>query len=223
MRGVKNYAGGLTEIVTANTNGEVDAAITAVKTNLLSLAKSGDTLSKQLGRPSPNLEQRITTYASPIANAAAYGLNKVLEGVKLAALRQATTQMEALMPELSGTFDLAAETAWVFRRNNLHAKFRVALVSFNRSAKTKKTYEALEKARAEYDAVLRQQGNAGAIFRALATAHSALDEAVHNPQISPATLLAAIQRVSDEAVKLASIANEFREAQKQKKEKKPAG
>ncbi len=215
MTGVKNYAAGLTAIVAANSGNEVDTAITSVKTNLLSLANDGDTLNKQLRQPDINLASRVSLFASPVADAATYALNKALEGIKIAALRQATSQMEDLMPDLTRIFNLAAETAWVFRRDELHRKFRVALKSFNRSKKkTKEQYDALESARAEYDAVLKQQGSAGAIFQALAQAHSALTDAVHNPTIDSASLLAAIQRVSDESVKLATIAKEFQDAQK---------
>ncbi len=119
------------------------------------------------------------------------------------------------MPTLTVVFDRAATVAWELRRNELYRKFTTALRAYNRGTKTSDKLKDLENARTEFDAVLRQR-DPGAIFKALAEAHTALKDTVHNPQVTSATLFAAIQRVSEEAVKLAAISKELRGAKEKK-------
>ncbi len=76
MGGVKDYAAGLSSIVAANTKAGVDAAVTSVKTNLLTLAKDGDALNQQLTRQPGNLENTISRFASPVADLTGFALNK---------------------------------------------------------------------------------------------------------------------------------------------------
>jgi len=215
MSALKDYTSGLNDIVNADTQAAIDKGVNDVKTNVLALAKTGDAFAKATTNQATSIESRVTPFAAPIASAVSLGLGHILEEEKIAALRNATDEMEARLPSVILLLNAAVETAYTSQVNAMDKKFNAALDDFNRGPKTAARFDALNSATAEYDALLHTDPTA--MFTALGKAHTALRDALQNPQVNTATVFMAVQRVTDEAVKLATIAKQLKDATKNKK------
>ncbi len=145
----------------------------------------------------------------PVADAVSYGLGKVLEAQKVAALREATTEMEAIFPDLIKVFNAVNIAAIQIQRDQIDAAFRTARQQYqrNRNAANRDAYIRAAEA---YDAAL--SSNPKNVFDALREAHGMLHKALTAPEPSFAELWTLLQRATEEANKLAEINKAFQKA-----------
>jgi hypothetical protein len=209
MDGLVAYTDNLVAIVNADTAGALNKSTDAVKTNLASLAQSGQTLAGTLDIKGANFAG-VTPYIGPVADAVNYGLGKALEAEKLAALRDATADMENIFPSLQLVFDAVSTQAKRIQINQLNAAYRVAYVNYLHNTGDAGRRDAYERAAEAYDAGL--SADPKSLFDALREAHGALATALTSPSPNFDQLWTLLQRAIDEANKLAAINKEFQNA-----------
>jgi len=214
MAGVIVYTNSLEAIVTSKSESEIKSATEKVKNNLHSLARNGDTLNKALNGSSLNLEEKLARFSSPVASAVEFGLAKYAETVKLEALRSATARMDSIFPELTTLFNQVATTDFTEKRKDLDKAFTASWVAYRDDRGSRTKLEALRRAVELYDKALATKPES--VFNDLQQAHAELTKALHDPRLNFENLWPLIQRITDEAVKLAEISKAFQQAAKSK-------
>jgi hypothetical protein len=202
------YTKGLANIVKANTAGDVTKATDALKSNLTGLAQHAGELAKQ---HNVNVSfARATPFISPVVDAANFAISKALEAQKIAALRQATSDMEDMFPALTKVFDAVNTAAMRDQMNQINAGFRKAQAAYLAN-RNDANADAYIRTAAAYDAALNS--NPKNVFDALRDAHSALAQSLNSSNPSFTELWAYLQRATEEANKLAEINKAFQNAQ----------
>ncbi|MBI5912255.1 MAG: hypothetical protein HY848_20185 [Betaproteobacteria bacterium] len=201
------YARGLTDIVKADTTSDVNKATDALKSNLTGLSQHADELAKQ---HNVNVSfARATPFISPAADAANYVISKALEAQKIAALRQATSDMEDMFPTLAKVFDAVNTAARIDQMDQINAAFKKAQAAYLTN-RNEANGEAYMRAAAAYHAALNS--NPKNVFEALREAHTTLAQSLKSPNPSFTDLWAYLQKATEEANKLAEINKAFQNA-----------
>jgi len=206
MSAVVAYGANLAAIANADTTTDIQNALTTAKANVVALAKSADALAAAAGSPGSAIGATVEATAGPVTELVRFGLENYAERVKMAALRDAILSMESIFPTVVLTLSQTPISAELLRQSALADSYRAAKRTFSRSPTSDNLRKMLQAADA-YDVALRT--NPEAVFEALGAAHSALAREVARGRISFAELLPFLQRVTDEAVRLATIANQF--------------
>jgi hypothetical protein len=212
MAGVVTYSGNLEAIANANTAGDIKTAVDATKTQVVGLAKAIDSYNAQNNPRSPKLEPRITSFASPVADAILFGLSKFLEQLKLAALRNATSNMDIIFPSITQYFKTFSAEGLALKQIKLRNAYREANEAFAVPNLTPKRLANLQTAANAYDVALSTEP--AKIFDDLRKAHRALTLALNEPEPSFEQLWPLLQNVADEASKVAVLVNVFEKAAK---------
>jgi hypothetical protein len=208
MDGLVAYTDNLVAIVKADTTGELAKGTEAAKSNLTSLAQSGTSLAQALNLKGVSFA-RVSPFISPVAEAVNFGLNKALEAKKIAALREATAEMEEMFPALTTVFNAVNDAALRIERNQLFATYRKADSAFRRNPNDA-TRDAYKIAAQAYDAALTS--NPKNVFDALREAHGVLAQSLQSHTPSFNELFALLQKATEEANKLAEINKAFQKA-----------
>lgn len=235
------YADNLKAIATADTSTDIKSAADAAQANAINLAKAIDAFNAQHGITKDPLEPQVTKFAPPVQNAAVFVLDQYADAVKLQALRNATRAMNVVFPSFMKVASQVVDAGMTIKRDELAAAFdhsdqaffeagnAVHAARIKRAADSKRAADgkqtpddapppqvdrdkllALEAAAEAYDSSL--QNHPEAIFHDLATAHDKLTKALNDPQITWDQFWAIMQRLSDDANKLAGIVNSVRTA-----------
>jgi hypothetical protein len=212
MAAVVTYSSTLEAIATADTAAEIKTSVDAAKTQALGLAKAVDALNAQMGRSSEKIETKITSFASPVADAIVFGLTQYLEHLKVAALRNATSNMDAVFPDLTWFLGHFASEGMAFKRQALHIVYRDANQAFNPPSVTRKKLETLQAAADAYELALSTDPKK--LFADLRSSHAELTKALNNPDVTFETLWKRLQSVADEASKVAALVSALQKAAK---------
>lgn len=208
MDDLDDYTKNLAAIVNANTSADVAKGTDAVKTSLTTLAQDTDTFAKQQHLGDTGIA-RVSPFISPVADAANFVISRALEAQKIAALREATAQMEEMFPTLTRVFEAVSTAAIRQQRRQLDAAFRKASDDF-RHNKSDANRDAYMRAAKAYDAALKSDPKK--MYESLREAHHVLAQALNAPNPTLADLWTLLQRASDEAVKLAEIRKALQKA-----------
>lgn len=206
MSAIVAYGANLTAIAHANTATEIQTALMTAKANVVGLAKSTDALAVATGQSGGTLATTVEAAAGPVTDLVNFGLTRYAERVRMRALRDAVLSMEEIFPTVVLIVSQTPVTADLVRRTDLANSFWVAKRAFGRGHKAEDLRTMLQAANA-YDVALQTKPQA--VIEALGEAHSMLARAVARDRMSFAELLPFLQRVTDEVVQLATIANQL--------------
>ncbi len=208
MDGLNAYTKGLVNIVKADTAGEVAKGTQAIKTNLSGLAQDADSLAKATNVKGVSFA-RASAFIAPVSDAANFAISKALEAEKVAALRQATSEMEEMFPALTKVFEAVNTAAMRHQRNEIDAAFRKARDEYRRT-RSDSNRTAFVNAADAYNAALTS--NPKNVFEALREAHGVLAQSLKSSNPSFTELFGLLERATEEANKLAEINKAFQKA-----------
>jgi hypothetical protein len=204
MAGLVDYGHNLNAIATAKTADDLNTAMTGAKGAVIEFAKAADSAA-----PGLKLSGTVTNWATPLANAATFGLQAYAEGAKLRALRSATAKMDPLLASVATVTGAVATQGNQVKRIQAAVAFSQASDDFDSGANSAKLKSLMDSAHA-LDALLTV--DPADTFATMVTAHAALAKALAQPRPDFAQLWSAIQRLSANAEKLAEVVKQFQQA-----------
>jgi hypothetical protein len=122
--------------------------------------------------------------------------------------------MDSIFPDLIVLFNQVAVADITEKRKDMDTVFRAAWKAYRNDRASRAKFETLRTTVTAYHGLLARKS--ASVFDDLQKAHAELTKALHDPKLDFERLWPLLQRVTDEAVRLAEIAKEFREAVKQK-------
>jgi hypothetical protein len=211
MAAVVEYADNLQTIATADTGAEIKTATDATKANALGLAKAIDAYNAQQKNKVDKLEPSVTKFAGPVSDAFVFVLDKYADAVKLNALRQATSAMDEVFPSFMNLAGQVADAGMTLKRNQLGSAYANADDTYWQAGKPDRAkVVALYNAAQAYDSALNTSPKE--MFASLAEAHTKLTKALNNPEVTFDELWPILQKIVEDANKLADIVQAIEKA-----------
>jgi hypothetical protein len=199
MQEIGLYAKGLGDIVDADATAAVKAG----------LDKAGAAVADLAALAGPQYRAAASAFAIPVTQAAAWLFGEYQESIKLNALRDATAQMESILPGAAKDFGDAADLAYDARKTYLVADFNEKRLAFDKDPSGAHLDAYLEAAGKLDDAL---QVKPSEVFTELAAAHHELATALTSEEISFATVMRHLDRLVKKAEELTAIAQAFETA-----------
>jgi hypothetical protein len=199
MREIGLYAKGLEDIVNADATAAVKAG----------LDKAGAAVAELAALAGPQYRAAASAFAIPVTQAAAWLFGEYQESIKLDALRDATTQMESILPEAAKDFGDVADLTYTARKTYLVSDFDAKQRAWDREPSAAHLDEYVAAAKQLDDAL---QVKPSEVFTELAAAHHELAMALRSEEISFATVMRHLDRLVKKAEQLTAIAQAFEKA-----------
>jgi hypothetical protein len=199
MREIGLYAKGLEDIVNADATAAVKAG----------LDKAGAAVAEVAALAGPQYRAAASVFAVPVTKAAAWLFGEYQEAIKLDALRDATAQMESILPGAVKEFGIAADLVHNVRKTYLVETFNAKQRAFDRQASPANLKDYLDAAQQVDDAL---QVKPSDVFTELGVAHHELATALRSDDISFATVMLHLDRLVTKAEQLTAIAQAFETA-----------
>lgn len=213
MNGLVSYSMTLEAIAGANTAGEVKTAVDAANGSITNLANAANALNTQLGHRNV-ITPQLTAFTTPASEVIAFGLGKYLEHVKLKALKDATSGMDSIFPEIVPLFGAVGSSAVGLKLSELEDAYVSAKYASRSAPNSRPKLAAWEKAAEAYNAALSIKPTK--VFDDLQKTHAALSASLKSPNISFELVWKYLQNVADDAATLSAAAKAFDAAEKVK-------
>ncbi|MGD9739028.1 MAG: hypothetical protein AB7O56_09050 [Bauldia sp.] len=206
MSELSAYATGLRAIAAAASGAEVQASVSRIKAQLDGLAGNVDTLAGRTPGAPGSTKARFAEIAGPLGNLAAFAVERRIEGVKIAALRDSTAAMEVVIDDMVLVLDAQAEALRTVQVARLNRAFESAYDAYLGAPTNRQTLEALRVAANALDAGLQRPRT---LFTGIAEAHQALYNALRLRELDFDELWPILQRVFHETDRLAAIVEQI--------------
>ena len=198
MGDINTYAQNLAAVVADDSAEKASADVNAA---LGSVEKLANTVAKASGKN--NEQETVPSFATPVGSAVNWLIGQYANYVKLEGLKAATKAAKPVIERAAAIFGDAAVFASDPQRKELTNAFREKIDKFQ-SDRNETNLQAAVDAAKLYDELLQAQS--GATFRQMGEAHSALANALQNPDSSWPQVMAQVQKFAAQAKELATIA-----------------
>jgi len=199
MGDVNTYAQNLAALVADDSAEKATADVNAA---LGSVEKLANTVAKADGKDKE--QETVPSFTTPAGSAVNWLIGQYANYVKLEGLKAATKEAKPVIEKAAAIFKDAAVFGSDPQRVQLTKAFREKIDKFQNDRSSETNLQAAVDAAKLYDDFLQAQP--GATFKQMGDAHSALADALQNPNSSWPQVMAQVQNFAAQAKELAKIA-----------------
>jgi hypothetical protein len=199
MAEINAYAQNLAALVADDS---AEKAATDVNAALGSVEALANTVAKAEGKAKE--KHTVPSFATPVGSAVNWLIGQYANYVKLEGLRVATKEAKPVIERAAVIFKDAAIFGSDPQRSALTNSFQTKIDTYQDNRSSETSLDAAVDAAKLYDDLLQSQP--GATFEQMGIAHSALADALQNPNTSWPQVIAQVQNFAAQAQELAKIA-----------------
>jgi hypothetical protein len=201
MGDINAYAHNLAALVADDS---AEKAATDVNAALGSVEALANTVAKAEGKGKEKEKKTVPSFATPVGSAVNWLIGEYVNHVKLEGLKVATKEAKPVIERAAAIFKDAAIFGSDPQRAELANSFRTKIDTYQDDRSSEKNLNAAVDAAKLYDDFLQSQP--GETFGRMGEAHSALADALQNPNPPWPQVIAQVQNFAAQAEELAKIA-----------------